>query len=284
MEKEIFLEDQILRFLEKGPQRTTAIIEELVPLCQVTRQGIYKALRKLRREETVTVHKKIVSLSLVWLDQELTRLLQVASLYQSPGRGNFFLALRPGEHITFRFRTLQELDLFWTQAFLQIIPSLQKKEPVYSVIPHDWFSYARPATDTAWVKAVERGLHPQRMVLTHPTLLDKKVFEYRHRLKRQPMETCFGKNPYRQDERDYYNLAGPWILQARLDEGIVHSLNSWIRRQKTLPLSLEVKKEMEAILSLPGKHRLKISHAPKQSAKLQKKVEKYFVFPVRRKK
>lgn len=277
MKRGIFLENEILAFLEEGSRRTTAIIEKLVPACRASRQGIYKSLRKLKREEKVTVHKKMVSLSLVWLGQELSRLSKVANLYQSPGRGNFFLALNQGEQVSFRFKSLQELDLFWVQAFLQIIPNLQKAEPIYTIIPHDWFSYARPATDTAWTTAAERGLHPQRMVITHPALLDKKVLSYRQRGKHQP-ETCLGKNPYHQNERIYNNFAGPWIFEVELDARIADALNVWIKRQQMLPLSTEEGKELQRILRLSGKHRLKISHAPKRSEKLQKKIEKLFVF------
>lgn len=282
MKRGKLLEEEVLDFLEEGPRRTTDIIETLALTCAVTRQGVYKALRKLKKEEKVTVHKKMVSLSLVWLGQELVRLSKVAKLYQSPGRGNFFLALNAGEQVTFRFRTLQELDLFWVQAFLQIIPSLQKKEPVYTAGPHDWFAYARPSTDTAWIVAAERGSHPQRMVITHPAPLDKKVLAYRQRSRSSRIETCFGENPFHQSERKYFNIAGSWVFEAVLDERIAETLNSWIKRQRCLPLSGEEEKELERILHMTGKHHLKISHAPQRSEKLQMKLEKFFVFRSRK--
>jgi hypothetical protein len=174
------LEEKIVILLEKGSQEKEFILTELKKN-NVSVQGIYKAIRVLRKREIVTVHGKNISLSLWWIDKELERLNRMARMYQSAARTSSFLDLRPGEYVKLRFRTLRELELYWTQAFLLIEEELPISFPTYSIAPHDWFYYLRPDSDDLWLHRQKSRL--QRLVITHPLALDRSVMQVRNKQK-----------------------------------------------------------------------------------------------------
>ncbi|OGZ07434.1 MAG: hypothetical protein A3D65_06360 [Candidatus Lloydbacteria bacterium RIFCSPHIGHO2_02_FULL_50_13] len=267
------LEETTIKLLEHGPRPKTALIAEIKQKTGATIQGIYKALRSLREAEVITLHNKIVSLSFVWITAQFKKYRMITEIYQTPGRAAYFLELKAGEHISFKFRTLRELDLFWTHAFLLLEPQIATATPVYSIIPHDWFTYARPASDQAWVEQLETRMRIQRVVITHSSPLDKKVLNGR---KSKLLEFVLGKNPLHQDERTYLNILDPWIFEARIDKKTNALLLDWIRNNPDI--ASRKMADLENIFKRHGVSTLKISCNPRRAKLLTRKVQKYFVF------
>lgn len=265
------IEETLVKLLEAGPKEKSALIARATKESRATLQGVYKALRALRDKEIVTLHGNMASLSLLWIDKELARFGQVAEAYQAPTRAQYFLQLRPGEKISLRFRTLRELDLYWAHAFLLLEAQLPASLPAYSITPHDWFYYARPETDALWVRRHETRERNQRIVITHPTPIDRELLRARGT---KFAEAMFGANPFHQNERGYFNIIGGWIFEATLDKGVNSELVSWIRTHKTFTESERSK--VNEILNARGKFTLKITHAPKRALQMTRRLEKYF--------
>lgn len=240
----------------------------------MTAQGVYKALRKLKREEVITVHGKMVSLSLIWIERQIAKYSGIAQTYQTARRENYFLQLHPGEHVAFKFKTLRELDLFWTHAFVLLEAQTKKELPMYAVVPHDWFSSLRPESDKIWSKKLRESARPQGVVITHPTKFDKGVVVERRSTTKQ-LEFVLGENPFHQDEREYLNVIGQWIFAAKIDNAINRKLVAWINDGQSSSRGVE---EFGKILGSIGTHRLKIIHSPRRAETLSKKLKKYFTF------
>ncbi|MFZ1627238.1 MAG: hypothetical protein WAT81_05570 [Candidatus Moraniibacteriota bacterium] len=262
------LEEKIITLLEKGSREKASILIELQKN-DVSAQGVYKALRALKEKEVITLHAKSVSLSLWWIDKELGRLNRMARMYQSVARTSAFLDLRPGEYVKLRFRTLRELELYWTQAFLLIEEELPTSFPTYSIAPHDWFYYARPETDALWLRRQKSRL--QRLVITHPLPVDRSVLRVRTK---QKMEVLFDENPLKQDEEDYKNVIGKFIFEVKIDTKVNSSFVSWMREHPIV--AKQDMSEVDSFLDMRGMFTLKISNAPKKAQKITSKLERYF--------
>lgn len=274
MRNEKKLEEVIIDRLGEGAIEKAELIEYVCKKTVATPQGAYKALRKLKKDEVVTRHDKTVSLSFPWISNQISKFTEIAEVYKVPARENYFLQLKPGEYVSFKFRNLRELDIFWTHAFLLLETQLPKKFPAYSVVPHDWFSYARPSTDKAWGERLDASTRQQGVVITHPASLDKKVLGER---KSKFLEYIFGENPYHQDERKYFNIIGQWIFEAKLDAAANHKLIEWIKNNPEVVVVRE-NAELWKIIDLAGSNTLKISRAPRRAETMSRKLNKYFTF------
>jgi len=265
---EITLEEKIIALLENGSREKSFILTELQK-SNVSIQGIYKALRALKKKEIIVIHAKIISLSLWWIDKELGRLSRIARMYRSTTRASSFLDLRSGEYVKLRFRSLRELELYWTQAFLLIEEDLPPSLPAYSIIPHDWFYYARPKSDALWLNRQSGRL--QRLVITHPLPVDRSVLRVRTK---QKMEVLFDENPLKQHEEDYKNIIGKFIFETKLDASVNTRFVSWM--QKHPVVTKQDISETDSFLDMRGMFTLKISNAPKKIQKIVLKLERYF--------
>jgi len=275
MEQTKNIEKAIIGVLEAGPTEKADLIKETSHKTGVTAQGVYKSLRKLKKEEVVTIHNKIISLSLIWIEGQISRYSKIAQTYQTPGRENYFLQLKPGEHITLKFRTLRELDLFWAHVFILLEAQIPKKIPMYAVAPHDWFSYARPDSDKVWTERLEKSARPQGVVITHPAPLDKKVVIER-KSKSKLLEFVLGENPFKQDERKYINIIGQWVFEVQIDNTTNRKLVDYIN--KDLGKSAGREEALKKLLDFPGINTIKISHSPRRAELLIRRIKKFFTF------
>ena len=275
MEQTKNIEKAIIEALEPGPTGKADLIKGISHKTGVTAQGVYKSLRKLKKEEVVTIHNKMVSLSFIWIEGQISRYSKIAQTYQTPGRENYFLQLKPGEHITFKFRTLRELDLFWAHTFILLEAQVSKEIPMYAIVPHDWFSYARPDSDMVWTKKLEESSRPQGVVITHPLSFDKEVVIGR-KSKSKSLEFVFNENPFGQDESKYVNVIGQWIFEAQINNTTNQKLISCIKNHPKD--NKHIADELEKILDLTGTNTLKIFRSPRRVEAMTRKLKKYFTF------
>jgi hypothetical protein len=263
------LTERIVQLLEKSPLPKKKLIQAILSEKSVTIQAIYKALRSLDETEIITQKNDSVSLSLLWIEKELTRWDTVSQNYHATSRAHAFMNLREGESLKLKFKNLRELELYWTQAFVYLEKTVSKNLPVYSIIPHDWFYSARPETDTLWID--KSGSRTQRIVLTHPLTYDRLVSKKRSA---KGAEVMIDANPLKQKESQYFNTLGQWLFEVSFDTKVNESLVSWLKQQDTLQQNLD--EPIRNILSEKGQFTLKISASSKRTNVIQKKLQKYF--------
>lgn len=269
------IREKIINHLLSGPTATQTIVQEVSVQTKSTIQAVYKSLRILKQEGVITIHNKHISLSLIWIHKEKERLLFAEYAYLA-GKDIATSLSRDTSKVVFHFKTIIELDLFWTHAYTILTKKIDSKVPRYMLIPHDFFLYAREETDTFWMdKNVTKDLIT-RLVITHPLKADKIATKMRKERKNTPFEFLFNKNPLKQDSHLYYNILGDYIFKGSFDKDVNKKLESFIIGVKKLPLLVNEKETIEKILSTKGKFTLTIEKNHKKASLAENKVEKYF--------
>jgi hypothetical protein len=236
--------------------------------CNVTLQAVYKELRRLRGEDIVIDKNKQLSLTLWYINEQLSVWGNTSNLYNQKYDISQVFNIQRGKRFSFSFNNLAELDSFWTQSYLFLERIIPETIPMYACIPHDWFFYSRPASDERWTNAQSRI---QRLIITHPTELDFAVLKQR---RKQGYQFTPKVNPLKQSETTYYTLIGDWIFEAELDKKVENILNDLV--SNTDSVSDIRQDKLNVLLSTKGKFTLKVHHAPKKAGVFTKRLARYF--------
>lgn len=269
------LRELIIEDLSLGPKQRTQVVEDVSRISKSSIQGVYKALRQLKKEEVVVVRKFVVALSSVWLFHEQERIGRIQKTYALKERF-FGQSEQEDTSISFTFSTLSELDLFWTHSFLSIEESLPTTQPRISIAPHDWWIYSRNATDSAWVQRLNKNKRNLWVIVTHPETIDKKVIAIRKKQAPSFLQHYYG-NPLQQNEYTYYNCMGDYVFKIVLGQTHSKELNTFVTTIKDLPLSPQNEKEILRIMSIKDKSRITIYKSSKKANVIYDKVSKYFI-------
>lgn len=254
--------ERIIAALAKGPCNKVELRNEVVGR-HLTYQGFYKAFAKLKADEVIIVHRTTASLSLVWLEKERERIERTTETYNLSGYRSYFGGLKKGSKLNFRFKTLRELDLFWTQAVLVAIQGAHRNAAILSFIPHDWFDLLRPSTSDVWFKLLGKR-NPHVNVITHAAPEEKKLSEH---LGVTRIESMSGINPLKQKESLYINVIDELIFEAVLDESVLSGIRRAMRGEGI---------NVEKLINQPGTFKFLIMHNPAKALVLKKKAQKYF--------
>lgn len=257
------IETHILETLNDGPVSKEELQERVTKETLCTRQGYHKALRSLRANESVTVHGDQVSLSYIWIQKQAELLARVEEAYQVPAYRSYFGELQEGQTNTYTFKTLDELELFWTHVIIVLVENALRDETIIAITPHDWFELLRPHTSDLWD---ERFSHiPHCVVNTHATSAEKKFADHK---KLKNIEYMFNANPLKQEENTYITVIGNYVFEATFDDkAVAYIKKAMSTGEKELP---------EACLHEKGKYKLKVQHSPKKALAIKKKIAKYF--------
>lgn len=271
------LREDIIEHLLPGPQLMGALTEALSLNKKVTVQAVYKVLRQLRMEEVIIVHKHHVSLSHVWLLKEQEKFQFASDAY---AHAPLIERLQKGEvtKASFSFKTLNEIDLFWTYTYIQIGEHVPSHIPTYSIQPHDWYYYARLDTDAYWVKKHTESGRLSRTLLTHSTELDRLVTRERKKKVGELFQYTLGENPLGQSNDRYYNLLGEYIFTVTLDPHIAEKLEALIESEKRIPLSAKGLVTMSEIGIQKGIFKYTIERSSNRAKEMERKIKKYFEF------
>jgi hypothetical protein len=260
--------DSIIKELQSGVKGKAGVIDSVMEGEKVTVQAVYKELRKLAQDEVVIDKQKKLSLTLTYIERQNKEWKRVLDKYTHQVSFEDFLQLPKGKSHTFTFSNIVDLDLFWTQAFVVLERILSSEVPRYSIIPHDWFTYARPSTDEVWTgnKDVLR-----RMVITHPAPVDFEIARLR---RKEGYEFTGDENPLKLTEAEYITLVSDWVFEVEFDKKIAKELNEYIWSLKKVEEVNAVK--MGELMKMKGAFKLKLSNNPKKAKEMSGKVKKYF--------
>jgi hypothetical protein len=264
-----FVATTILTVLEKGPIPKKELISKVEKTQKVTVQAIYKELKKLTLEEVILTHGGHLSLNLMYISKEYTRWSSVLNTYEGgQNLKSHFLDLKADECMNLKFRTLSDLDAYWVHASL-ILDSLNKsKTPSYSIIPHDWFLYARHETDIFWTKSQKEKM---RIIVNGTLSLDKEVTGRRIK---NGYKICSGINPLKQQDTVYYTLLNGYVFKVTLDKKIQTLLLDFIKNTKKIA-SIDFE-NLNKIINTKCRCMMKISNDPVKFLKMTNKCKKYF--------
>jgi hypothetical protein len=269
------LRDSIIQKLSLGPKAVPPLVAELAAEQAISIQAVYKMIRDLRKKEIVSIHGKKISLSLIWVAGQKEKYVFIEKSYHNIA---YIRNLIEGaaRSVQFTFKTLNELELFWTHVYTLIAESVDPSFPTYSIQPHDWYPYARGATNKFWESSHVKTNRVSRYVITHVEALDKEVLQKTRERLGKLVEFVIHENPLKQESSVYYNLLDDFVFKAVFDLEVTKQLDEFIRFNPKLPLSREAQTKISHIMAQKGKFTLTIYKSETKALAMEKKVKKFF--------
>lgn len=269
------LSDALFESLITGPRFVPDLVQELAFTQKVTIQGVYKAIRQLKKANVVTRSGKRIELSLIWVAKEKARFEYIEQSYKTAPH---LEKIRTGGLITTRavFKTLAEMDLFWTHTYNALADQLDVELISYSIQPHDWYWYVQTETDRYWTEQHRKAGRIARMVITHSAPLDQKVVRERKKVLGDLLQFTVGENPLKQKSTTYYNVIGSFVFIAEFDGVVSKKLDNFIAAHTQLPLCTAATVEIKELVEEKGRFTLTITRSETKANFMRSKVRKYF--------
>lgn len=275
----ITIEDHILRILKTGPKTTLFLIDRLNTLLKhkrPTKQAIYKSLRKLKREQVITITHSTVTLHDHFLESLADYIQTAQQNTQKSLIDDSILKLSAGEKIMYHFSTVEKADIFWAHLFSLLINTLNKHTPLYTYEPHNWFILSsRKTSEHNIIKKMHKEHIPYLITIGHTTPLDliaKKEYAITPNIQyHNELKPSLGKNNY------HLNIFGDIILETWTDKKAAEKIHKFFMEHKEL--TDDARQVLESFIHLTGKTRIVISNNKKRAELLKKKLNKYFYLP-----
>lgn len=267
------IEQLVLRGLQPGTLPTRQLIQRIsARRPKTTKQGVYRVLRKLKAEEKVVVHGKMVSLNLHWIKTR-QMFFTLAEYYYSPqaASANGFLNIREKDKIVYSFKNLQLLDSFWSHAFYLFAQSLPSRVPIFVYNPHQWFSYARQETETMLIKTMREKRRQILITVAYQNTLNQHLKKKFTGDLTQYMITnrlLFNKSNY------YLNIFGDVLIEVLIDNSIAGKIHQLFSQAKVF--DDQAKSKLTQIVAQDGRNTLVISRNMEKAEKYKKSLAKSF--------
>ena len=267
------IEEQIVSLLQKNSLTGARLLEEIKKdRPKTTKQAVYAALRVLRSGEIVVKHRKLFSLSSVWIIK-MTEFFQLAKHFytKTATADEGFLSLEDGDRVSYVFKNPNVADIFWGHAFDILSEITPLAEPVYLYNPHEWFLHARHDSEKAIFDRITKTGKQVLVIGGGNTLLDKslmKEFDGKISQYYPTDEILFEKRNY------YLNIFDDFIIEAWIDETVAKKIDTFY--QTTTIWNKEAEDILKKIIETEGKNKLTISRSKKRADTLKKIFKKYF--------
>jgi hypothetical protein len=275
MEKETRqpIELSILKTLQKGTISSVKLIESISILRpKTTKQGVYRVLRKLKKEEKIVIHGKLVSLNLHWI-KNMNEFFSLAQFHYSPkvASPDGFLNVREKDKIVYFFKNLNLLDSFWSHAFHMFAETLNPKEPIFVYNPHEWFAYARQETEQTLIKTMNEKNKQVLITVANNDPLDR---ELKRKFGSDLLQCDISDKPLFERQNYYFNVFGDFLVEVFIDQIIAKQIDEFFK--KTKEFDDKAREDLSKIVSKSGRNKLIISRNYKKAAKYKKTLSRNF--------
>lgn len=268
--KKLDIEEIIINLLSEGAVNSLILFERVKQQKPVSKQGFYKALRALLKEEVVTKNKQMILLSPVWL-AKLQQFVDQVGLQSANQATKEIINLQEGDSMVFSFKSIVELYLLWTHYF--IIFCKKTKGPVVFFNSHNFWVLIRSDIENEmyqWIKANQKEAYS---VIGYNTQLDRSSSDYIKDA--YNIKLSYGQKPIIR-ETMFPAVFGDYVMSTVLDRQTVSDIHDlYMKYQKWEP-SLEI--ELLAIIGRMKKPKMIIERNAKKAEKLRKKLMNHFIF------
>lgn len=266
------IEQQILEELQGGSVVSLDLIERIrTKRPGTTKQGVYAALRSLKKKGVVVVGSKEAALNMSWL-QRVNDFVEAAQ-HQYGGQAGLggVAGLQDRESVQYTFRDPITADAFWNHTLLLLLETLQGRGPFVAYDPHVWFYIAHPENERHLRDEVISHGRQYLVAAAYKTPLDRVVAEeFDREMSQYHMldRPAFGKPNY------YLNVLEDFLIEVWMDPLVSDRLEAWYRETKVLDEN--ARQQLRAILEGRGRTRLKVSRNKVKAERLRKKFLKGF--------
>lgn len=262
-------EEVILHLLAKGPIKSIDLLSFVETRIHVTKQAFYAALRKLKKEEAIVIYKGTASLNTAWVERMSDWFDTARAAYLSDSAASSILGLKERESVSYTFADTKHLDTFWGHTQNILVNETPTTESVYSFDPHYWFYIVRKETERRLIDGIVGKGKQFLMTVGGVMPLDKVLkTEFSDDNRQYHMERVF-------DRKDYYVVViGNYITEVVLDPKMVEEIEK-IYTSYT-ELTEEAVTSLQKLLSVPARHKIKISRNCRKARMIKTKLAKNF--------
>lgn len=258
------IEDAIIRLLSSGKKSTL----ELSGLLEqeghkVSFQGVYKALKYLLADTIVVKSGKDIEISREWINKISNQL-----------SGSFIIPpLSPGESVSYSYLSLAHLDAYWKH----INKAIELKYPDFPIFIYNpygiWLHLnGRFESEENYLHEFRKNRRHGFLVIGNDTALDRN-------LKKQYQNDFLQIDLWENSslpETDYFTVNGDYIITTKLNKKLAPRITYLY--QSLLDIS-KARPELEKVLNVAGKSKLKLEYNPEKSKLLRNKLFKNFYLP-----
>lgn len=264
-------ESQIVKALQGGSLSSIGLVEKIEKATGVTRQAIYKSLRKLKKREIVVINSKNVSLNTIWI-HKIASFFEEANLnYTGFSFGESYSELEDGDSVVYRFHSFNTTDAFWAHASLVLETKVSAGETIYFYNPHEWFLVAREESELVVLNNIHEKRKNLIVYVAGDTPLDRRLERFFNHKSQQ----YFAGGTHLFPKENYYlNIYGDFLIEVWLDLSISKKVDDFFRNHTEV--SDYEKDLLQEIIQERGFNKMKISRNRKKAEKLKSKIGKYF--------
>ncbi len=260
----------IINALADGELDSLFLLEKAQAKMSVTKQGFYRALRELLKQEVVTKNKQLVFLSPLWVNKvyRFTSKLNKTSIKQG---SETLLHLEEGDTMVFRFKSIVDLYLLWNHYFF--IFCQETEGPVVFFNSHNFWALIRSDIENemyAWIKSHKKEAYS---VIGYGTPLDRTTSDY---LKKDYGIRLSYEDKPSIKETEFPAVFGDYVMSTVLDATTVMAINALYKKYTKWEPVIQV--ELQEIISRMRRSKVVIERNKKKAEQLRKKLMKYFMF------
>ncbi len=213
--------------------------------------------------------KKMVSLHKAWIGDMRDEVQQTAEAYLVEEDTFGVLNLLEGESISYICGSAFHLDSFWGHLYVVLANAAPRSEPFFIYDPHYWFYLIREEHEYRYYEELARGEHQFLMCVGGNTPLDRLLrANFRDDQVQYHIASMRTKNTY------YPTVVGDLVIEVFLDPVVAKQVDDVYARYTTI--TPELVRELNEILNLKSRNRIKISRDARKASLLKKKLSKYF--------
>lgn len=263
------INELIVSLLSQGPMESLELLKATKSRTKLSKQGFYKALRELLRDEVVTKHKQTVLLNTVWINKLESFVADVQKSYMAKAQEQI-LSLSEGDSMVFKFKSIHDLNILWMHYFYMV--AKQVDEPVLFYSNHEFWSLFRSDLQNqlyAWIQAHNKKTY---YVVGSKTELD---IETTRPHKQYGLEIAY-EDRATLPSNIGLTVIGDYIFDTVIDNTTNIAIQNLYTKYKTWEPAIET--ELQSILERIRRSKVVIERNKKKAEILRKKLMKYFVF------
>ncbi len=264
------IEEVIVDTLADGPHDSLVLLEKVQNKTPTTKQGFYRALRVLLRDEIVTKNKQLVLLNPLWAGR-IEKFVDRIKTVSTPKETETLFRLEEGDTMVFRFKSVIDLYLLWNHYFF--IFCQKTSGPVVFFNTHNFWALIRSDIENemyAWIKHNNKKAYS---VIGHNTSLDRNTSDYIK--KDYDIDLAYETSPSVR-ETVFPAVFGDYVMSTVLDATTVSAIGELYSKYQTWEPSVET--ELKEIIDRMRRSKVVIERNKKKAEQLRKKLMKYFVF------
>jgi len=267
------IEEYVIETLDKGAIEGPALLKQIELVKPgVTKQALYKSLRKLLKNEVVNKTGKVYSLNRTWLQK--LREFSGRHISETKAIDNMnILDFEDGDSVVYNFKNPFVLDIIWGHLYDILYEANPRDQVMLNHHPHEWLMLSRPETEQYWLNRFRKDGKVMLFTIGGNTLLDK---DFKKNWQSDNIKINIGES-YGLKPNQYLSIVGDYIFEIKTDENFEKEVDTFFNKNKTVDEAAQ--RQINAISKKKYKSKLKLTKSKKKADAWRKKFKKDFYIP-----